>query len=159
MEKQKKQQSKLPKTLVKGCSWFMLFYQTGIFILIGVILLIVAISLRRTSFHQMEAIATGRYIVDPKSQKFSYEIGYYVDGKDYKKFETFGTRVLTMGDKVDIFVATDNPDMTLIDKPNKVSNICLIVSVVCFLIFIVSFVLAWKYPTFFCSASILNQIF
>lgn len=151
---QKQQQSKLPKALVKGCSWFMLFYQTGIFLLTGVILLTVAILLRQSSFQQMEAIATGRYIVDPKSQQFSYEIEYYVDGKDYKKFETFGTRVLTLGDKVEIFVATDNPDMTLTDKPNKISNICLIVSFVCFLIFIVSFVLAWKYPTFFCFGSI-----
>ena len=159
MQKQKQQQNKISKTLVKGCSWFMLLYQTGIFLLIGVILFFCAIWLRKNNFTPMEAIATGRYIVDPKSQIFSYEIEYYVDGKNYKKFETFGKRVLTLGDKVEIYVAAGNPDVSLTDKPNKISNICFIVSFVCFLIFLVSFFLAWKYPTFFCSASILSQIF
>lgn len=159
MQKQKQQQNKLSKTLVKGCSLFMLLYQTGIFLLIGVILFLCAIWLRKSNFTSIEAIATGRYIVDPKNQNFSYEIEYDVEGKNYKKFQTFGKRVLTMGDKVEIYVATGNPDVSFTDKPNKISNICFIVSLVCFLIFVVSFFLAWKYPTFFCSASILSQIF
>lgn len=156
---QTSQKHTFSKTLVKGCSWFMLFYQTGIFLIIGVILLFVAIWLRRTNFIQKDAIATGRYIVDPKDQKFSYEIEYVVAGKNYSKFEVMNDRVLSMGEKVVIFVNNENPDLVFTTNPNKISNICFAVSFVCFLIFMVYFVLAWKYPTFFCSASIISNIF
>lgn len=145
--------------MVKGCSWIMLFYKTAIFIIVGIILFIVAIWLRQTDFIPTNAIATGRYIVDPKNQQFSYEIEYVIEGNSYQKFEMFNNRILSAGDTVQIYVNVKNPNLIFLQKPNKVSNICFLVSFLCFVIFVVSFIVASKYPAFFCSASILSQIF
>lgn len=143
-------------TATKVCSWFFFFKNTFILILVSIGCLIAGLWLRKSKFVKQTATATGVYQTDPKKNLTKYEIEYMVGDKMYTSFEQFDYR-LKDSDKADVYVNVETPTMLFTSDPNKISRNCLIVSFISTILFIVAFLAALKYPTYFCAGNIFYQ--
>lgn len=144
------------------CSWTRILKITGIFLFLSMILLCVGIWMRDKKFVRTEALATGKFIAVPRPNKtfsiqYSCEIEYVISGKKYQVYEKYNT-ILQKGDKVVVYVNTNNPIQTFTYNPTSL-NMFLILSVVFLIIFIVLSFLAWKNPTRFCSTEVVRRVF